>query len=108
MHSLVQNAVSSGASSTSNAVSIETCEAWACQWSWTGTTNGALKVQGSIDGTNWEDIASMTGTPAASAASKMVFPTGFAPYLFVRSVYTRTDGTGVLTTHFSGKDIIPN
>lgn len=102
----IQDAVTIAASgtSTSEAVDISWSDCWAVQWSWTGTINGALKVQASIDGTNWEDISGATGTPAGSAGAKLYPNTTLAGYTLVRSLYTASSGTGTLTTIFSSKE----
>lgn len=100
----IQDAVSTAASVTSDPVDISRGEIWAVSWKWTGTTNGALKVQRSPDGIVWGDVASATAAPAGSANEAIYNNATHDGCQFVRSVYTRTDGTGTLTTIFSVKE----
>lgn len=58
-----------------------------------GTVAGTTKLQGSLNGTNWEDIGSaFTHTDVASQA-KAFTQTGGSPYTFYRTI---TVGTGTM------------
>jgi hypothetical protein len=58
--------------------------------------NGTLKLQGSVDGTNWADVASQTATITTNGTT--IFMIANNPYQFIRLVWTRTAGTGTLNT----------
>jgi hypothetical protein len=59
-----------------------------------GTVAGTTKLQGSLDGTNWEDIGSaFTHTNVASQA-KLFTVTGGVPYTYLR---TTSVGSGTMS-----------
>ena len=60
----------------------------------TGSPVGAIKIQQSNDGTNWDDVpASSVSVSAAGSQSWNLYMVG---YPWARLVYTRTSGTGTL------------
>lgn len=77
---------------------------------WTGTPNGAFKLQASIDPvepspnnsneptiTNWEDVADSSYS-VTGAAGSYTWNVSNAFYRWVRVVYTNTSSTGTLTS----------
>lgn len=105
------------ASITSDTINLENILYLAVQAVWTGTPTGTIKLQGSCDtGTtiagntdgdgvsNWTDIASATLSPAGSASSGFIElkETGIK---WVRLVYTKSGGSGSLTSRFNAKGI---
>lgn len=58
------------------------------------TLNGVLKLQGSVDGTNWADVSGATATLTADGTT--IYSVANNSYQFVRLVWTRTTGSGTL------------
>jgi hypothetical protein len=95
-------AASMAATITSDPIDTNVYDRASIQAVWTGTPTGAIKLQQSNDGANWSEF---TGTeqPVAGTADNFtwLFDTASA---FVRVVYTRTSGTGVLDVRVRLKD----
>jgi len=77
---------------------------WAVQFIWDGTTNGTVKIQGTVDGETWNDIAG-TSFPTGGAPGGYFFnASALVGYMGIRPVYTRTSGSGTLSCFISGKE----
>ncbi len=85
----------------------------AIQAVWTGTPEGTLKLQCSVDPTqpqpgitpsltNWEDIAD-SEYAVAGAAGSYTWNVDAAYFPWVRAVYTNASGTGSLNVRFNSK-----
>lgn len=85
----------------------------AIQAVWTGTPNGAFKLQSSLDPqeyspgytptiTNWEDIADSSYSVTGSAGS-YTWNVSDAFFRWIRIVYTNTSSAGTLTVRFNTK-----
>lgn len=99
---------------TSKATNILYLSTIAYQWNFSGTPTGAFSVQVSLDyaqdsqgnisnAGNWNTLT-LTGSPAAagSAGSQAAnIPTLGFPW--IRTVYTKSSGTGTLNVYISGK-----
>jgi hypothetical protein len=74
---------------------------------WTGAshTDAVLKIQESVDGTNWEDIASMTHTLSTAAGAKLLRLGDLdSPYL--RANYAKgSNTTGTVTCFYYVKTL---
>lgn len=69
--------------------------------SYSGSPNGSLKLQVSDDGVIWADLASTaTAITTAGTTSWNLWPIG---YEYLRIVYTKSSGSGLLSTTFRGK-----
>ncbi len=60
-----------------------------------GTLGGAVKLVGSIDGTNYGDIQG--SSQAVVAGAGVIYSATAAGYLWVKAVWTPTGGTGTVT-----------
>ncbi len=117
----IMNAVSSGASATSSSVHIMYSDLITMQIVWTGTTHGTFAVKvsndaalspvGVISGGTWTTLDAtkyeVTGAlpaPAGSGSNGIIqlIPLGFA---FIQLVFTRTDGTGLITATLTAKPL---
>lgn len=99
---------------TSVATNIQYLDTVAYQWNFTGTPTGAFTVQVSLDYSqdqfgnitnagNWNTIT-LTGSPAAAgAAGTQAANLQTLGFPWIRTVYTKTSGTGSLNTFISGK-----
>ena len=58
------------------------------------TLNGTLKLQGSVDGSNWADVPSTSATLNSNGTT--IFNVANNSYQFVRLVWTRNAGSGTL------------
>lgn len=98
--------VSTAASSTSDVVSIPANQnGVAVQIAWTGTTAGTVKLQGSNDAAQWDDLTGLSDTPAGSASQNM-WVVSYAYFQYLRVVFTRSGGTGLLSGTWSSKRIL--
>lgn len=97
------DSISTAATVTSSPMVLKatTYEA-ALQYVWTGTTAGLIQPQISLDGSNWSSLAAafaFTGygeaSPAGSPGSALLAVS--APAVYLRVVFTRSGGTGLLT-----------
>lgn len=96
---------SMGASITGPTTIIDVHDQVCYRVSWTSSNAvGVISVQGSVDGTNFEDL---TFTPAltqpASNNGSYLINLGLIPFIAIRVKYTRTSGTGTLTVRMSAK-----
>lgn len=113
----LQTDVSMATSLTSNPVPIMYEDSVAIQLNFTGAPVGTFQVQGSLDydpggplGTlanagNWANVT-LSPVPTAAGAPDVILIDMYAlsfPYL--RVVYTRTSGTGVLNTYVDCKKL---
>lgn len=102
------NAMSMGASITSDAVPLQFEDNPDIQCKWTGTPTGTIAVQVSLDPVNlgWETVVySPSPTqPAGSSGSNYLTlnQTGAA---FIRLVYTRASGDGALYAKIAAKAV---
>lgn len=103
----------------SPAILLATAEMYAVQLVFTGTPNGAFKLQASNDFgdpanpvesarasgvTNWTDLSGTSTN--VSAAGSLMFTVDKAPYRWVRVVFTHSSSTGSLTSiRFNSKSI---
>lgn len=100
--SIINDAASGNVTGT--AINTEFFPIIGVQGVWTGTVNGTITLEGSIDGVNFSSIAGVSIAPAGSAGAGISVPTAtFIPHRFVRSVFTRTSGSGNLNVYISGK-----
>ncbi len=104
---VVDAAASVGADATGSAVRVDKTKQFciACVISGGGSPVGALKVQASLDtasppaSTSWFDV---DGTEKAVAADGAYGLDVYAVnYIWARSKFTRTSGTGSMTTTFN-------
>jgi hypothetical protein len=73
----------------------------AVQAVFSGAPVGSLKLQASVDGTTWTDVAN--STVAVSAAGDCLWNITDIGFPLMRCVYTKTSGTGSLTVTVEGK-----
>ena len=86
---------------TSSAVDLQDLNIYAIQAVYTGSPVGTLKLQVSVDGTNYDDY---TGSSlAVSAAGSNTWKVSAAGERYVRLVYTFSSGSGTLDVSLSGK-----
>jgi len=69
---------------------------FSCMTVATGAPVGTVKIQVSNDGSNWIDLPSATS--AVSSATNYLIASTEICYQYLRSVYTKTSGTGTITT----------
>jgi hypothetical protein len=86
---------------TSNPVALTGRLGCSFQPVWTGSPVGTVKVQVSVDGTNYSDYEG--SSVAVNGAGSTVFNVTNAFFLFARVVYTFTSGTGSLSMTASAK-----
>lgn len=91
------------ASYTSNPQQTINMFGYSIQAVFTGSPNGAFKLQASLDGANWDDIAD--SSESVTEAGNIVWNVSSVQYPQVRVVYTRSSGTGSLSLYFFGKGI---
>ncbi len=115
------NAASSGASITSTPMHIMYSDLVSIQIVWTGTTHGTFAVNvsnsatisstGDISGGTWNaldvtkyEVTGAYPAPAGSPGSGIMqfINLGFA---FIELVFTRTDGTGLITATLTAKPL---
>lgn len=67
------------------------------QTEWTGTVNGAFRLQSRNDESlSWRDVTQVVFTAAAGSAGGEVIEVGNARSRFYRIVYTHASGTGTV------------
>lgn len=82
---------------TSTAVDIASFPYAAFNPVWTGTINGTITIQVSLDTTYWYDLNVSITSPTGSAADTMIpLPTPL-PYKYARLKYVNASGTGTLS-----------
>lgn len=95
--------VTTGADATSMPVTLKPKSVGVnVQLAWTGTTTGTVKMQGSNDLLQWNDVASMTASPAGSAGTA-VFTADKAYWDHFQVVFTRSGGTGLISGTYNEK-----
>lgn len=113
----LQTDVSMATSLTSNPVPIMYEDSVAIQLNFTGTPVGTFQVQGSLDYSpggpfgaqanagNWANLT-LSPVPTAAGAGDVILIDMFAlSFPYIRVVYTRTSGTGVLNTYIDCKKL---
>lgn len=102
------NAMSMGASITSDAVLIQFEDNIGIQVKWTGTPTGTLDVQVSMDPTNlgWQSVPfTPTPTQPAGSSGSDWYEITQTPGGYVRLVYTRASGSGSLYAKIAAKSV---
>lgn len=93
-----------GANATSSAQTLDQAFGFSVQAQWTGASAaGTLKLQASLDGTNWDDISGASTTIAG--AGNILWNVTDVMFPWVRVVFTRTSGTGSLSTRLFYRSI---
>lgn len=90
------NAISAGADNTTASVNILNDRGYAAQYSWsglTGTLDGTLQLQASLDDSIWTNVSAGLAT-LSSASGSFLFDSGNVNYKFFRVVYTKNGITG--------------
>lgn len=100
-----------GASITSSAICIRRMQGWAAQIYWTGDAVGVASFEVSCDldigtPTNWTPYGGSNKTVADVAIKNDVWNVNLANYTWIRFIYTRTSGTGVLNGRINIKGLI--
>lgn len=86
---------------TSDVVDLSKTDGYAVFAKWTGSPNGTIKIQVSVDGSNYVDLDG--STTAVSGAGDALWEITTAYYDKVRVVFTFTSGSGTLNVHINGK-----
>ena len=73
--------------------------------SWTGTTLGVLKIEASISGQIWYEIPGIAWVQPAGSPGNILVNLSQQAYQYVRMTYTRTSGTGTITSWFATKTL---
>ena len=71
-------------------------------WSGLDATDGVIKTQWSIDGTNWED--SQTYTMATASGSEILSDDGFTAHMFRVRYEKGTNTSGTINVYANAKD----
>lgn len=114
----LQTDVSMATSLTSNPVPIMYEDSVSIQLNYTGVPVGTFQVQGSLDyapvgglyaptgnSGNWANLT-LSPVPTASGAADVILLDLYAlSFPYIRVVYTRTSGTGVLNTYVACKKL---
>lgn len=87
---------------TSPTAILEDARAVAVHARYAGAPSGSLKIQASLDGTNWVDLGGAF-TTAVSAAGETLYQIADAGYKYLRMTYTFTAGTGTLNARINIK-----
>tara|TARA_R100001594_G_scaffold128447_1_gene166701 strand:- start:67 stop:417 length:351 start_codon:yes stop_codon:yes gene_type:complete len=102
-----QIATNASAATTANFAltdNISTFTHVAVQFVWSGldATDGVIKTQWSIDGTNWED--SQTYTIGTASGSHILSDDGFTAHMFRVSYNKGSNSAGTLNVYANAKD----
>jgi hypothetical protein len=89
------------ASITSTTQDLSKTNGYSVYAKWTGSPVGTIKLQVSVDGTNFVDLAGSTITVSSAGDALWEITTAF--YDKVNVVYTRTSGSGTLNVQINGK-----
>ena len=89
------------ASITSDAQQLNQMFLCSIQAVWTGAPNGSLKLQISNDNVNWTDYTG--SSTSVSGSGDFMWNLSYTGYPWIRVVYTRVSGTGVLNVTVNGK-----
>lgn len=98
-YQVLHQSVSMGASFNGPPIDIRHYSLAAIQVSWVAAPEGTFKIQGSVNGTAWTDIASSSQAIVAADSSYMWNLSNLAP-AYLRVVWTRTSGTATCLTQF--------
>lgn len=98
---VTDNGDMSSATLTSDEILLEHMGVVAIQAVYTGSPVGALKLQASVGGTVWTDVAN--SSVAVTAAGDTMWNVTDVGYSKIRVAYTRTSGTGALSLRFNEK-----
>lgn len=95
----VLDAAAMAAARTSSSIDVTTMDNVAFQASWTANDAanppvGKLKLQGSIDNTNWSDLASSEDGSVSGASGSVMLTVSQTPVTKIRAVYTPQGDTG--------------
>ena len=90
---------------TSDATNIQFLDAVAYQLIWTGTPTGSFSVQGTVDGTNWDDLTLSTNISAAGSGDTALVSLSDLPFKQIRVKYTASSGSGTLDVHVMAKQV---
>ena len=97
------SAASLGADYTSATENIQAYRTVCLELQWTGTPTGTITIYGSVSGTNFYPLPSLSvNSPAGSADGTLVDLT-YTGVMYVYVQYTRTSGTGTLNAYIGGK-----
>ncbi len=91
---------------TSAATILDKMDQVAIEIEWTSSDAiGVVKIQGSVDGTKFEDIPLGPNPPPNPASDSNSFMAAMAliPFTYIRVKYVRTSGTGTMTAKLSAK-----
>jgi len=86
---------------TSSSQQLTNIFGYSVQAVYTGSPVGTIKLQASLDRTTWNDVSN--SSTAISAAGSTLWNISDVQYPYLRVVYTRDSGSGVLTVKFFGK-----
>lgn len=91
---------------SSTAITVSYQDNVGIQVTWTGTPTGVIEVDGSNDGTNFY---SLTFNPAisqpAGVAGGFLLDINQFPFAYIKLLYTKTSGTGVLDAYLVAKGV---
>ena len=90
---LVADGDMSGSINSSSGV-LKFSDRFCIQAVWTGSPVGSIKVQASLNDTNWSDVSD--SSQAVSGAGSFLWSFALQAYSFFRVVYTATSGSGTL------------
>ncbi len=102
------NAMSMGASITSDAVRLQFEDNPDIQCAWTGTPTGTLAVQISLDPDNlgWQTVPfTPTPTQPSGSSGSDYFSLNQTSAAYIRLVYTRVSGSGNLSAKIAAKSV---
>ena len=89
---------------TSSVIDLSQTDGYAIFAQWTGTPVGTIKIQVSVDGTNFVDLANSQMN--VSGAGNVMWEVITAMYDKVQVVYTAGSSTGTLDVQINGKGLI--
>ena len=88
---------------TSPSTGIKYLDNIAIDLSWTGTPTGTFSVEGSLDGSTWNELGFGTSIAAAGAAGDHQIYINQAPFHYIRVQYTNASGDGALSGKLAAK-----
>jgi len=92
------------ASTESQVFDITKCSGFAVQLVWTGSPTGTAKIQGSLNGTVFSDIASASVATGGSSGDFLFNTSDLVHYHHIKIIYTSTSGTGSMDVWVGGKE----